>query len=232
MSRGEDLFQLQCLDRERDAKQRRLAEVESALADVTALQQAQERLSQATALARRGAAHQTDLELELQGLVDRIAREEKRLYSGTVKNPKQLEELQAELASHRRRQTKLEDDLLIAMIESEEADAAMREAATLLEASEASHRAGQAELYAERTALSLRLAEMNVERTALLAHISPADLAAYEGLRDRKGGLAVAQVRGDTCTACGVAVSPNRKWHLREGDLVHCGNCERIIVLI
>ena len=232
MSRGEDLYQLQCLDREGEGKRRRLAEVESEMADTSDLEQARQRLSQATVVARRSTAHQTDLELALQGLVDRIAREEKRLYGGTVRNPKQLEELQQEIASLQRRQAKLEDDLLIAMIEGEEVESRLREAGELLEASETGHRARQTELGAERIALDLRLAEISTERTALMPGISAADLADYDSLRRRKGGLAVAQVRSDTCTVCGVAVSANRRWHLREGDLVHCGNCERIVVLV
>jgi predicted nucleic acid-binding Zn-ribbon protein len=102
----------------------------------------------------------------------------------------------------------------------------------LVEASETGHRARQAELSAEQIALDLRLAEISAERRALMPGIRATDLAAYDSLRRRKGGLAVAQVRSETCTVCGVAVSPNRRWHLREGDLVHCGNCERIIVLV
>ena len=231
MSRAEDLHRLQALDLEGDAKRRRLAEVEIALKDSAALERAQRRHARATSVAQRRTALQTDLDLALQSLVDKIAREEERLYSGTVRNPKQLEELQEEVASLRRRQQKVEDDLLAAMIASEEADEASADARAQLAAAGASREAKQEELGSERIALALRLAEIGEERATALRSIGGGDLSTYESLRKRKGGLAVAVVRGDTCTACGVAVSANRRWHMREGNLECCSNCERVLVL-
>ena len=232
MSRAKDLHHLQLLDREGDSKRRRLAEVERALNDSAALELARRQLSDATVAAHKCTAQQTDLELALQGLVDRIARKEGQLYSGAVKNPKQLEELQQELASLRRREQKIEDNLLTAMIESEDADQALADARAGREATGISHEAKQAKLDGERISLGARLAEIEQQRASALNVIGAGHLATYEALRRRKGGLAVAIVRGDACAACGVAVSANRKWHLREGDLVHCGNCERIMVLL
>ena len=132
----------------------------------------------------------------------------------------------------RRRQQTIEDALLTAMIESEDADQALVDARAQRETAGVSHEAKQAELDAERISLGARPADVERQRASALNVIGAGDLATYEALRQRKGGLAVAGVRGDACTACGVAVSPNRRWHVREGDLVHCGNCERILVLL
>ena len=232
MSVAGELYRLQKLDQETDSKHRRLIEVLSAIQDSQAVRAAQQRLSTASARAMQRTVHQTDLELKLQGLIDKSNRETERLYGGSVRNPKELEDLQGEIASLRRRQARLEDDLLQAMIDSEEANAVLETARDDLAAAETSMSERQMELGAEQAALSQRIANLARERTAVTVRIGAGDIASYEALRKRKGGFAVAGVVGDACSACGVAVSSNRKWHIREGELVHCANCERIIVLV
>nr|HID13182.1 hypothetical protein [Anaerolineae bacterium] len=232
MTKGADLYRLQCLDSEGEEKRRRLAEVEAALGESEALRQARQVLESAQALVQRWALRQRDLELEIQGLSDKISRSEQRLYSGVVKNPKELADLQAEVAALKRRRQKLEDDLLEAMIEREEAEAVRAQAQVHLDETQARWSAQQADLMAEQEVLQGRLAEIEQARAALLPSIEAGDLTVYQALRRRKGGLAVVQVRDGACGGCGVAISPRLEWQLRQGELVYCGNCERIIVRI
>ena len=230
MTKGADLYRLQCLDTERDTKQRRLAEVEAALGESKALEQARQASASAQARVKKWGLRQRDQELELQGLVDKISRSEKRLYSGVVKNPKELADLQAEVAALRRRRQKLEDNLLETMIEREEAEAAHIQAQKHLDETQARWADQQAELTAEREALQGELAEIEQAQASLLPSIEAGDLAVYQALRRRKGGRVVVQVRGGACGGCGLAISPSLEWQLRQEGLVHCGNCERIIV--
>lgn len=230
MTAGADLHHLQRVDSEGDERQRRLAEVEAALGESEALCRARRAVESAQAQTRKWALRQRDLELEVQGLSDKISGSEQRLYSGVVKNPKELTDLQAEVAALRRRRQKLEDDLLETMIELEKAEATHAQAQQHLGETQAHWSAQQADLIDEREALLGRLAEIEQARAALLPKIESSDFAAYQALRRRKGGLAVVQVRDGTCGGCGVAVSLGLEWQLRQGKLVTCGNCERIIV--
>jgi len=232
MTKGVDIYRLQCLDSEKDTKQRRLSEVEAALGESDALRQAGQALEHTQALIKKWALRQRDLELETQGLSDKISRSEQRLYSGAVKNPKELADMQAEVAALRRRRQKLEDDLLKTMIEREEAEATHAQAQEHLDETQAHWSAQQADLAAEREILQEKLAEIEQARAALMPGIEASDLAVYQALRRRKGGLAVVQMHNGACGACGVAVSPNLEWRLRQEELVYCGNCERIIVRI
>jgi len=232
MTQGADFYRLQCLDGDGDAKQRRLAEVEAALGESEALRQARRALESAQSLVRKWALRQRDLELEVQGLSDKTLRSEQRLYGGAVKNPKELADLQAEVVSLRRRRQKLEDALLEAMIEQEEAEATRDQAQAFLNETQYRWSVEQADLMAEREELQARLAEIEQARTALLPSIEAGDLQVYQGLRRRKGGLAVVQVRDGACGGCGIAISPSLKWKLRQGELVRCGNCERFIVVV
>ena len=232
MTRAADLYRLQCLDREGDAAQRRLAEVGAALGESQALKQARQALQSAQTLVQKWTVRQRDLELETQGISDKISGSEKRLYGGEVKNPKALADLQAEIAGLRRRRRKLEDDLLEAMIELEEARATHTEAHKHLDETEADWSTQQASLLAEREVLQAKLAEIKRARVELVPRIAADDLATYQSLRRRKGGLAVIEVRDGACGGCGVAISPSLNWQLRQEGVGYCANCERIIVRV
>jgi hypothetical protein len=232
MSTGEDLHHLQQLDSEWDARQRRLVDIEAALKDDRALREARRTLETAEKRAQKWYIKQRDLELEIQSLSDKMSRSEKRLYGGKVKNPKELADLQAEIASLKRRRQGLEDMLLEAMIEREEAEEARDEADAALEKTASTWSTRQAELKTEREELGQRLGKIQQEREAVVPRIESVLIATYESLREQKGGQAVTLVRDDVCTGCGVAISPSAEWRLRQGEVCHCDTCRRILVLV
>jgi predicted nucleic acid-binding Zn-ribbon protein len=230
MTKGADLYRLQGLDSGADAKRRRLAEVEAMLGESETLQQARRAVESAQALVQKWTQRQRNLEFENQGILDENSRSEQVLYGGTVKNPKELADLQAKVGELRRRRQKLEDSLLEAMIEREETEAARARAQEHLDDTEARWSAQQADLMTEREALQGELVKIERARTNLLPSIEASDLTTYEALRRRKGGLAVAYVRDGACSGCGVAIPPSLEWQLRQGGWACCSNCERIVV--
>ncbi len=232
MTREKALYRLQCLDSEKDIKQRRLAEVEAVLGKDAVVQRARQTLETTQKQVKKWTRQQRDMELEIQSLSDKIARSEQRLYSGTVKNPKELSDLQAEAASLKKWRQKREDDLLETMIEREEAETARSEAQTHLDETESRWSTEQADLTTEREELQARLAEIEQAQAKLFPDIEASGLSTYHALRSRKGGLAVVQERDDACGGCGVTLSPSLEWQLRQEKLVHCDNCKRIIVRI
>jgi len=231
MTKGSDLYHLQKLDSEKDSRLRRLTQVRAALKEDKSVKQSRQAVEDARVQARKRATKQRTLELESQGISSEITNFEERLYSGVVENPKELAEIQAKVASLRRRQKKLDDDLLKAMIEREEAEAAHVQAQKHLDETEESWSIQQTDLRAEQEALQEKLASIEEARANLLPNIEASDLATYQALRRQKeGGLAVAQAQGGSCGACGVTISSGLKWDLRQNGLVCCNNCKRIIV--
>ncbi|OQY21453.1 MAG: hypothetical protein B6I35_08395 [Anaerolineaceae bacterium 4572_32.2] len=228
MTKGIDLYHLQCLDSENDTRQRRLKEVQAALGENKALQQARSTLESTHTQIRKSKVRQHDLELEIQGVSDETTRFEQQLYSGAVKNPKELADLQAKIASLKRRRQNLEDDLLEAMIELEEAESTHSQAQKHLDETQVHWEAQQADLLAEQETLQEKLTEIEQAQAGLLPKIDPGDLATYRALRHGKGGLAVVQMQSGSCGGCGITISPSLKWRLRQGELIYCGNCERI----
>jgi predicted nucleic acid-binding Zn-ribbon protein len=230
MTKGSDLYSLQHLDTEDDRKRQRLAQVVAELGKDEQLEQARQAVARAKATVREHELRQRDLELEIQGLVAKTSDSEKRLYGGAVKNPRELSDLQAEIGALRRRQQKLEDDLLEAMVNQEEAENARNRDQAELETLEAQWSARQANLQDEQATLLARLSQVEQERETLVTSIDAPDLDVYRALRRSKGGLAVVAVEGDSCGGCGLAISPSLMWQIREGTLTRCSNCERILV--
>jgi predicted nucleic acid-binding Zn-ribbon protein len=232
MHPAKQLLQLQTLDLERDAKYRRLKQVIASLAEPEALRMAAGEITAAQAAVTRAHTRKQDLELEAQTLDAKIASVDERLYSGRVKNPKELSDLQNEIASLRRRRATLDDTLLEAMLALEEAERAEQQARGKLAALRATWQADQSALTDERNQLETSIAALSERRNQMMAAIAPDHLEPYQKLRRAHAGLAVARVEDGACSTCGVEISDRllTQARLSEG-LSLCGNCERILVI-
>ena len=229
MSQVELLFRLQHIDDETKAAKNRLSEV-------VRLQTASQKLLAARKLAEQAAnqlnqrrARQTDLNLELSSLESKAKKSEQRLYSGSVKNPKELSDLQKEIESLSRRQDALEEELLEAMIGFEEAEVEDEEARDALQQVEAEWSQSQQNLRREQEELVQRIKELTAQREQLLSMITPGSLAAYEGALRRAGAPAVVALKNNRCRGCQVSVPATRVKAADEGKLVFCDSCSRIL---
>lgn len=229
-SRAAALYALQEIDLEMAARRRRLAEIQAALGESLVVRQAQAEVAAAQAELHRWQTRQRDLELEVASLAGKLAETEALLYSGRIRNPKELSDLQAELAALGRYRQAREDELLEAMLNVEEQMEALAAARRRLAEVEATAATDQANLRAEAAQIEARLKTLADERELHLMGISAADLAVYEALRERKHGQAVARIEDGACSACGDAPPSSRLQQARQSeDLVTCANCERIL---
>jgi predicted nucleic acid-binding Zn-ribbon protein len=230
MSRAAALYHLQQVDLKLDGLRRELAAVAAQLVESPALLEARAALAADEDSLAGHEKRQRALEGELQVLIAKIAEVEQRLYGGKVGNPKELAELQKDVAALGRRRQALEDDELAEMLAIDEGRAAVQAAHARLAAVEAQWRHDQQDLLAERARLETLVAAVREERAMSARPVPADDLALYQSLRPRKGGQAVGVLRDGTCSACGVAPSAARVAGARSDDaLVRCGNCERIL---
>jgi len=229
-TRAAALYALQEVDLEIDAIRRRLAETRAGLGESEAVRQAHTALAAAEADLKRWATRQRDLELEVAGLSAKLDETNARLYGGRIRNPKELTDLQNDVAALGRHRRALEDDLLEAMVNVEDGTAAVAAARRRLNELESDWQAGQARLRADAAQLEDRLETLAGERDAHLMSVAAGDPEIYEGLRRRRGGLAVALLEDGACSACGVAPSSKRLQQARQSEeLVTCDNCDRIL---
>jgi predicted nucleic acid-binding Zn-ribbon protein len=224
------LAQLNDLDLVIDALRARAMVVAEALKEPATLRTARAAVAEADKELAQRRAVQTDCELVQQKAAAKLTQATGRLYGGRVQNPKELEDLEKDVAQLRRLHAQAEDALLEALIAAEAAaEAAVSTQAELARLS-AAWDVSQADLRAEQTRLAERLAGERTRQTAARRAISAACLHTYDVLRPRRAGRAVARLDDGTCTVCLVAVSPGRISTARDGDeLAYCENCGRIL---
>lgn len=224
------LNHLQQIDEEIGAKKQRLREVLQAQKGNEALEQARTRHERSSEALSEARAQQKELEFELGQVTTKRQRSEDRLYSGKVKNPKELEDLQRENESLGRRRDDLEEELLEAMMFVEGAQEEDEEADAQLEALTADWAQEKAALAREQEELATRLNDLLAQRKEQAARIDAKYLSAYEKTRSKRG-TGVAVVQDGMCTACGVRASAGKVRAAQGGELVRCGSCDRILVV-
>lgn len=231
MTRGKPLYRLQNLDLKLENGLRRVSEIKVSLGETEALRQARQALVRATENHRNWLTKAHDLELEIEGLNAKIATSERRLYSGSVSNPKELSDIQHEVASLKRRRGSLEDELLEAMVYGEEAEAELEQCRGTLADTEFHWETDQASLENELNALEVELEDARDERERSHQTIAAEDLALYDKVRSRCGSLAVTTLRDGVCGYCAVAPSSTKLARIHSArELLQCSNCGRILL--
>jgi len=232
MTTAAELHALQETDLAMDSAVARLSETEAQLGETEELVAARELVEQ-----RRGETHQIQ---ERQKALDWDAEEvrqkalgiEGKLYGGTIKNPKELEDLQADLSSLRSQLRKREDALLEVMLELEDAETALKEAKAALVELESVWKAEQASLTATQAALKGEIRDLDAKRSRQLEGMDRAALSLYQTLRERRQGAAVAVVERGLCQGCRISLPMSILQKARSGlGLVQCVSCERILLV-
>ncbi len=224
------LYQLQQVDSTRDDLSKRVAALEARLADHHAVESAEATARAASERLQRARHALRQAEAEAEAVRMKIRRSEEMLYSGSVRNPKELQDLQKEVGALKRLLSRREDAQLEAMVAAEEAEAAQRAAEGRLQAVRHERLQQETRWRGELDDLQQRLASLDGRRAALAAEVPPDALTTYERLRQSRGGLAIAAVEDHACTACGAPLTPDLVRAARSGDaLVFCRTCKRIL---
>jgi predicted nucleic acid-binding Zn-ribbon protein len=230
MSRVSALFRLQEIDLDLDACRAQLAEIDRALSGSPAVQAARSRLLSAESRQKGARVVLQEIELETGSISDKIREAEQRLYGGSVRNPKELQDLQADVESLKRRLAAAEERQLNALIESEVAETEAAGLRTELEQAETAAAREHNALHSQHEFIRARQDKLQVEREAAVAPVPAADRQLYERLRQTKHGRALAQLADGSCAACGIAPSSQVRQEARRGaDLVRCPGCDRIL---
>ncbi len=169
-----------------------------------------------------------ELEGEIQLLQTKISKHKGQLYE--VKTNEQYKAMLKEIEGEEGNIRKIEDKILEKMVEAEDIQKLLTQAAASLE-SEKARVAAEA-----RRMNSLHDADVNerdgllAQRKNLAAALSPSVLETYERVRKGRKGIAVAEVRDGFCTACNVRLRPQVYNEIRLNEtLLMCESCSRIM---
>jgi predicted nucleic acid-binding Zn-ribbon protein len=230
MTSASDLFALQEIDLKRDSRRALLADIENRLGETEELSAAREALNQTMAEAERLRRDQRELESASADLDAKIQPMEKKLYDGSVRNPKELTDLQREVDSLKARRSKLDDEGLALLDSIEAANAAVAEAKVHYENVTADWEEEQELLRVDHARAEKETSQLEGERDLRTKHMDPSSLGLYETLRRVKQGRGVARVERGTCQGCRVTLPTHVVQRVRSGGvLVQCPSCERIL---
>lgn len=230
MGRSKKLYQLQKIDSAIHTAEGRIAEIEQELAKDEALISAQQAAKKARQKVDAKSKVLKRAEREVKDQERKIKENQKKLYGGNVTNPKELEDLQLESESLQRYLETLEERQLEAMLELDQAEKAYKEAQNNLQKIKDQRRALHKELSQERTALQNDIKSLLEDRQNKVQGIDDADLQHYQDLRDKLGGIAVARINNESCSACGTRVPSAIYQKARSpSQITHCKTCNRIL---
>ncbi|HEV7628776.1 MAG TPA: C4-type zinc ribbon domain-containing protein [Streptomyces sp.] len=179
------------------------------------------------------AREQTKAESDVDQVRQRAVRDQKRLDSGLVTNPKDLASLQSEITSLAKRQGDLEDVVLEVMERHEAAqeraaELAQRVDSVTVRAQDANTRRDAAVEGIESEAESVR------KERAEAAGSVPADLLKlYEKIREQQGGVGAARLFQRRCEGCQLELNITELNDVRgapEDEVLRCENCRRVLV--
>lgn len=163
----------------------------------------------------------------------RRVRDQQRLDSGQVGNPKDLERLQHELVSLDRRISDLEDAELDVMERLEEAqqdlDATRRQLTAVEEKIAELTRSRDA----RREELKQEAAQLRQRREPLAADVPEALLSLYDRLREQKDGVGAAALRARRCGGCSLQLDNQVLAEIAakpSDEVLRCEECGRILV--
>jgi uncharacterized protein len=175
---------------------------------------------------------QTRFEREIDSMTQKERAEQTRMYDGSIVNAKELEALQHEIESLRRRRSDREDEVLALLeireqVESESTAAERASTESREEADRAASRAAE-----EKAAIAAELERRASERATIAGEIDPDVLELYDDLRRQKKGVGAAALVDGVCQACHEQLSAVELDRLKRADGIRrCEHCRRILVM-
>jgi predicted nucleic acid-binding Zn-ribbon protein len=169
---------------------------------------------------------------DVEQIVTRIERDEKRLASGTG-TPKELEQTQHELVTLGTRRAELEEIELEVMMRVDEIKARITDLAGQEEQLGKELMDAQVRKENALTVINSELEKAEKERTATAQSVNAELLALYEKIRQGNNGIGAAFLAGSQCKGCNLTLNTielQRIAGLPEDEVVRCEECRCILV--
>ena len=224
------LYQLQELDLEIDSQEQALSQTMSQLGESPAVLRVQGQLQSEQARLEELRRKQHSAEWEIEDISTKLAPAEKKLFSGDIKNPKELANLQHEVEMLKAKRSQMEEKALEIMEQVELSETGVTKINGELETLKAEWQRQQQELSDSVERLKAVLSDLKGKRQLLSAEISPQAVELYQGLRKERG-TAVARVEQGICRGCRISLPTTELQQARSGNLVKCSSCGRILFL-
>jgi len=230
MGMARQLYQLQVIELDIESEEQALARCLGQLGESQRVIKARTDLLSAQEQLEKLKNEQHSVEWEIEDLETKLSAAKDSLYSGRIKNPKELSGLQHEVEGLNAIHAQMEEKVLEIMEQVELATAELDSLSKKIRLLEEEWRVEQKGLSAEVEKLKDIISELNNERQKALDGIDDKTASLYNQLRKQKR-LAVARVEQGTCCGCRISLSTAELQRARGGSLVKCNSCGRILFI-
>ena len=231
------ILELQSLDNEimqANTKLKSLPEIEQLLHIDKRITTATDELAVVKAEADQIALELRRGEVDVETVTDRIKKDEARLASGNA-TPKELEQLQHEVGTLKKRQEHLEEIELEIMIRSDAITSRSNTLTTDLASLQTLKDEISGRLKNATDEINKVIADKNTARNLVANQIEKSLLDLYEKIRGNGGGVGAAALVGNKCNGCNLAINAvemERIKSLSKNELLRCEECRRILVRV
>ena len=222
------LFGLQELEFEIKALEKVLADARSNLGESPALREARAYLKSSENIYKQLSDQQKTLEWQSEDLKNKLNKANEQLYSGRIKNPKELTNLQHEAELLSANLARVEEQALEAIEKSEQAEAIAQQSKQHLSQVEASWQEEQKNLAEEIKSNEDKLAKLQEKRNEAAGEFDTDTVKIYERLKLQRG-FAIARIAQGACGGCHISLSSAQLQRSRGSALEKCANCGRIL---
>jgi len=224
------LFRLQTQDTLRMRMNARLKEIDRIIAADKEVILANEHFAEAQSANKSAETVVKDLMAQVKEKKLKRELTQANLFSGKVRNPKELQDLQAETQALERTISKLEDEQLQAMMVFEETSKAVQLADGELQKVMDRKASQNSLLLGEKHKIESEIPQVDAQRQALREQLDESTFTIYRNLLKSKAGRAVTEVNDDSCGACGVTMPPADIQAAKSPNVItYCKNCGRIL---
>jgi predicted nucleic acid-binding Zn-ribbon protein len=230
MSVVKQLYQLQEVELEIESNEQALTQIARRLGESQAVVRARTKLKLEQQHLEELRRQQHAAEWEIEDLVSKLTTAEGKLYSGRIKNPKELTNLQHEVDGLRVRRDQLEDKALAIMDRVELSTTSVDTLSNELKTLEAEWHSQQQQLSTNMEQLKTTLSDLKHKRQLLSVKIDPQAIELYQGLKKQRR-QAVAKVEQGICRGCRISLPTTELQRARGDSLVQCSSCGRILFL-
>jgi predicted nucleic acid-binding Zn-ribbon protein len=173
------------------------------------------------------------LDDEARSLGEKATAVDKKMYSGEISSPKELQAMQADIDQLLRHRQSVEADELELMERREPVEAQLAQLDVRRRELAAEVASAQRTLASSEHEIEAEAALERDARSAIVATVAPALLAEYEAVRARNSGAGAARLLGVTCQGCHLTIPSTEAERIKKapaGTIEHCDNCGAILV--